>query len=163
LIVGQQQSEIERDLGISQSRISVLLDDPLFFAKYTEMQEKTMAEFLDVRATAMEILQEAAPDAAQVVVDAFREGQIKGKSIGPGLMLNSAFDVLDRTGNKAAERSLVGVVNLGELIADAYSEKHGKSAYSEPKDEEKTDGAFNVLDIPKDDVTTVSETKSEEA
>lgn len=108
-----------------------------------------MAEFLDVRCNAMEILQEAAPDAAKTVVGAFRNGEINSKPIGAGLQLNCAFDVLDRTGNKAVERSLVGTVDLGKLIAESYMEKHGSSTYEKLKPEAKkaTDDAFDVLDV----------------
>lgn len=159
LIVGQTHAEIERDLGISQSRISVLLDDPLFWAKYTEIQEQTMSGFLEVRANAMEILQEAAPDAARIVVEAFRKGTVNGKGVGPGLQLNSAFDVLDRTGNKAVERSIVGSFDLGQLIADAYVEKHGSSAFSASK-EDKPDSPFNLVNVtPVKDDNGGNETK----
>ena len=164
LIVGQTHVEIEQDLGISQSRISVLLDDPLFNAKYQEMQEKTMGEFLEVRASAMEILQEASPDAARTVVKAFREGTINGKTLGVGSQLDSAFDVLNRTGNKKIERGIVGVIDLGQLIADAYRDKHGDSSYADEvknKVVEKTDSAFDVLDIIEADVTEVVDASKE--
>jgi len=146
LLVGQPPVEIERELGVSQSRISVLLKDPLFSAKMEEMEERVMSAFVETRASAMEILQEASPDAARMVVDAFRVGKIHDKEVGVGKMLDSAFDVLDRTGNKGVEKSIVGSIDLGKLIAEAYTEKHGDSAYATPKGE-KTDSSFDVLDV----------------
>ena len=164
MIVGQPHVEIERDLGISQSRISVLLDDPLFYAKYQEMSDRTMEEFLEVRASAMQILQEAAPDAAHLIVEAFRDGTVNGKGVGPQLQLNSAFDVLDRTGNKAIERSIIGAVDLGQLIADAYKDKHGDTAWSGSKEEAKEDEEkkepdthFDVLKLTDADVEVTDE------
>ena len=169
LIVGQSHAEIARDLGVSQPRISVLLSDPLFDAKLTEMQERTMEGFLDVRASAMEILQHAAPDAAKMVVEAFKTGRINDKPIGLKLQLDSVFDVLNRTGNKAVERSIIGAIDLGQLIADAYRDKHGSSSWSDPKEEmkrggdngdseeKKSDTPFDVLKLTDDEVEVTDE------
>ena len=63
--------------------------------------------------------------------------------------MDSAFGVLDRTGNKGVEKGIIGVIDLGQLIADAYSEKHGNSTFKEP---EKTDSSFDVLDVTPEEV-----------
>ena len=139
LIVGQAPQEISIELGISQSRISVLRDDPLFDAVYREMEHRVTEGFIETRAKAMEILEVAAPDAARLTRDAI-SGKIDNENVPIPLRLKSAWDCLDRTGNKAVEKKLVGVVDLGKLISDAYTEKHyGKKAKQVVDDAESDD------------------------
>jgi hypothetical protein len=89
----------------------------------------------------MEILEVAAPDAARLTRDAIT-GLIDNETVPLPLRLKSAWDCLDRTGNKAVEKKLVGVVDLGKLISDAYREKHygkgrGSSAPQRPDESAK--------------------------
>lgn len=140
LIVGQSPQEISIELGISQSRISVLRDDPLFNAVYREMEHRVTEGFIETRAKAMEILEVAAPDAARLTRDAIVSGKIGDVDVPIPLRLKSAWDCLDRTGNKAVEKKLVGVVDLGKMISDAYREKHyGKKAKQVVDDVESGD------------------------
>ena len=133
MIVGQTAKEISIELGMSQSRISVLLDDPLFQSTMEELQTRVEQEFVQSRATAMQVLEATAPMAALACHEVVTEGTLDGEKVGAPLRLKSAWDVLDRTGNKAAEKRLVGTVDLGDLIADAYQKKHGK-AYEKAHD-----------------------------
>ena len=125
--------EIAIDLGISQYRISALRADPLFDAVYQEMQNRIMAGFVETRMNAMQILEDTAPQAAQMTRDAVISGVIGGEDVSVPLRLKSAWDVLNRTGNTGIEKTLVGHVDLGQLISDAYQEKH----YGKDKDEDK--------------------------
>jgi len=129
LIVGQMPKEISIELGMSQSRIGALRDDPLFNAVYQDMQYRVNEGFIEVRANAMQILEDAAPHAARLARDAIINGTIEYEDgviekVPLPLRLKSAWDCLDRTGNKAAEKHLVGHVDLGQLISEAYKKKH---------------------------------------
>ena len=83
------------------------------------------------RANAMSILEDHATGAAQLCVDAVKgyvetinEDGDKGYEIVPlGKRLSSAWDVLDRTGNKAVEKSVVAHVSLQDMIIDAYRKR----------------------------------------
>ena len=135
LIVGQMPQEIAIDLGMSPYRISALRGDPLFDAVYREMQDRIMAGFVETRMNAMQILEDTAPQAAQMARDAVIDGKIGEEVVPVPLRLKSAWDVLDRTGNTGVEKTLVGHVDLGQLISDAYQEKH----YGKDKDEDESE------------------------
>ena len=135
LIVGQTMQEICIDLGLSLSRVSMLKADPLFASAYYEMENKVTEGFIETRASAMEILENAAPEAARLTRDAIIGEQISGEDAPQGLRLKSAWDCLDRTGNKAVDKHLVGHVDLAELIGKAYQEKHGGSSGPQQVDE----------------------------
>ena len=129
LIVAQNPREVSIELGISQSRISALRGDPLFDAVYRDMQHRVNEGFIEVRASAMQILEDAAPHAARMARDAIISGEIKYEDgvvekVPLPLRLKSAWDCLVATGNKAPEKHLVGHVDLGELISVAYKKKH---------------------------------------
>ena len=127
LIVGETAQEICLEMGLCQSRISILKGDPLFASAYHEMEMQIAENFIESRANAMEILEDAAPDAARLTRDAIL-GSIDGEEVPQGLRLKSAWDCLDRTGNKAAEKHLVGHVDLGQLIGEAYKGKYAEGS-----------------------------------
>jgi len=142
MIVGQTAKEISEELGISQSRISVLLDDALFQSTLEELQARVESEFITTRASAMQVLEATAPMAAMACHEVVTSGTLDGQPVSAPLRLKSAWDVLDRTGNKAAERRLVGTVDLGDLIADAYQKKHGKAYEKAHAERDDTESAF---------------------
>ncbi len=133
LIVGETAQEICIEMGLSPSRISILKADPLFASAYRQMERQIADNFIESRANAMEILEDAAPHAARLTRDAIL-GSIDGEEVPQGLRLKSAWDCLDRTGNKAMEKHLVGHVDLGQLIGEAYSKKFARDAESVGED-----------------------------
>ena len=133
LIVGETAQEICLEMGLSPSRISILKADPLFASAYHEIEMRIADNFIESRASAMEILEDAAPHAARLTRDAIL-GSIDGEEVPQGLRLKSAWDCLDRTGNKAMEKHLVGHVDLGKLIGEAYSKKFGRDGSAVGKD-----------------------------
>ena len=155
LIVGQTIQEINIDLGLSLSRISILKADPLFAAAYYEMENRVTEGFIETRASAMEILEDAAPEAAKLTRDAIMGKEIGGVEVPLGMRMKSAWDCLDRTGNKAVDKHLVGHVDLAELIGQAYQEKHGGGSTAPTTDGSSGDGSHNPGDAVDGEVREV--------
>lgn len=137
LIVGETPGEISLELGMSQSRLSILQADPLFNLKLSEMQDEMNERFIDSRVKAMDILEDAAVHAARIdvhastgVVERIIPGEdgepdrVEYENVPVALQMKSAWDILDRTGNKGVDRKIVAVASLADLIAEAYKRKH---------------------------------------
>lgn len=136
LIVGETPGEICLELGMSQSRLSVLQGEELFSAKMAEMQALTNDRFIDSRATAMQILENAAIHAARITVNASTgiverltvdddgNDKIEYQEVPIALQMKSAWDILDRTGNKAPEKRIEVHATLADMINEAYKQKH---------------------------------------
>ena len=124
LVVGQEPKLIEQELNISAATINRLQkDDPLFMSELEVLQQAANKNITDSmeRLSVVEILEEAAYDAAN-----FCQRVVKGEEsdIPAKLRMESAWDVLDRTGFKPTEKKVVGVVNASDLIIAAYNAKH---------------------------------------
>lgn len=111
---------------MSQSRLSVLQADPLFNNALLDMQQRMDSYFLTERASTMTILESAAPTAAILCKEMVEFGTLDEEAISLNKRIDSIWDILDRTGNKAPDKRLIGHLDLGSLIADAYEKKHRK-------------------------------------
>jgi len=152
LLVGQTPGEVQVELGMSASYLSVLQADPLFKEAYSLQQRMVDEKFLEGRATTMEILEVASRDAADIAIKAMRDGRVSGigdegeiveREISATVQLSSAWDVLNRTGNKALERKLIGTFDAAELVKAAYAGKYKEEKKDETVDDEAIDAEFN--------------------
>lgn len=109
---------------MSQSRLSILQADPLFNDALQDMQQRMDSHFLTERASAMVILNSAAPTAAVLCKEMVELGTLDEEAITIPQRIDSIFDILNRTGNKAPDKRLVAHLDLAKLIVDAYEKKH---------------------------------------
>jgi len=153
LLVGQTPGEVQIELGMSASYLSVLQADPLFKEAYALQQRMVDEKFLEGRATTMEILEVASRDAADIAIKAMRDGRISGvgdegeiieREISATTQLSSAWDVLNRTGNKAPERKLIGTFDAAELVKAAYAGKYKEEKKDETVGDEMADEAIDA-------------------
>lgn len=75
----------------------------------------------------MEVIDDAQADIARLAVTAAKTGKLNGRELRTGEQLRSIWDVLDRGGTKKADKSIIGVMNIAEMVAEAYRTKHQKS------------------------------------
>jgi len=122
LIVGEKLKDVAEELGVDRQTVSTWMKDPLFRGELDELQLKAndRAYELSGRLGAREILDGAAEDAAQLCVDVVVEETIGDKLVPLKLRLDSARDILDRTGFKPVDKKIVGHTEIGKLISDAY-------------------------------------------
>lgn len=126
LVTGRDPKDIAKDLDISVETILRLQrEDPLFKSEVRTLEiyvEKRLAESED-RISVMEKLDLMAHDAANLCSDIIDGTE---KEVPIGLRLQSAWDVLDRTGHKPTEKKIVGIANAADMIIAAYNAKHGE-------------------------------------
>lgn len=120
--------------GISRHYLRQLKRDPLFMNELAEMEREISARFIEQRASAKEKLKAAEGEAADLCIQAVR-GDIDGTPVPMQLRLKSAWDILDRTDNKAPEKKLV--MRVDQLIVEAYKKR--KEQEQEADDEDKSD------------------------
>lgn len=124
LVVGQDVKVIEQELNVSAATINRLQkDDPLFKSELAALQQAANKNITDSmeRLSVMEMLEETAYDAAELCQRVIR-GEEDDVSV--KLKLDSAWDVLDRTGHKPTEKKVLGVVNASDMIIAAYNAKN---------------------------------------
>lgn len=131
MITCQSTEDIASELQVSKEYLGMLTRDQLFAEELDRMEGEVHGVWVEKRANAMSILEDHAAGAARLCVDAVKgyvetinEDGDKGYEIVPlGKRLSSAWDVLDRTGNKAVEKSVVAHVSLQDMIIDAYRQR----------------------------------------
>lgn len=135
LVVGQEPKLIEQDLGISAATINRLQkDDPLFISELEVLERAANDRITNSieRLSVIEKLEEGAHDAADLCLRVIRGEE---KDVPVKLKLDSAWDVLNRSGHGAVEKKVVGVVNAADMIITAYNAKH------------KTEGDKTAIDV----------------
>lgn len=108
LVLGQKQSDICRDLGLSASRISIIVNSPLFKIEVCKLENERDKGVVDVQRT----LQEVSPLALEVM----ERTMLMGRS--EKLRFDAASSLLDRAGYGAIGKQAInisGMVKYGEV------------------------------------------------
>jgi len=122
MITNQSSEEIALELRVSEGYLAALRRDPLFNETLEAADAEVHSLWLEKRGKAMDILEAHAPAAAQLCVSAV-EGQVDGVEVPLGKRLESAWDVLNRTGVKAVEKRIIANVTLQDMIIAAYKQR----------------------------------------
>lgn len=129
LIMHQDRMEIAIEMGYAPSYLDYLVGDPLFKREMELMEEELHEHFMQGRVNAMDTLHDASVEAAEVTIGAMR-GTMKAAVPTNGEVevpipkrIECAWDVLDRTGNKAPTKSVQVHASLQDLIIGAYEKR----------------------------------------
>jgi len=87
-LLGQSNKQIAEELGLSQSRVSIIVSSPLFKLELERMMQQADDQVFD----AMSKLRELQPGAVSVLHESMNQHEF------PHLRLKAAIQVLDRTG-----------------------------------------------------------------
>lgn len=132
MITCQPSEEISLDLRVSVEYLAMLGRDPLFAETLAGMEGEVHDLWVGKRAVAMDILNDHASTAAKLCTDAVggkvldAEGDVEIVPLNK--RLDSAWDVLNRTGNKAVEKRLEIHATLQEMIIQAYQQRNQSSS-----------------------------------
>ena len=130
LLTHQNPEEIALELRVSMVYLGILQKDPLFAETMQVMESELHQIWLSKRTETMEILEAHAPKAAQLCVDAMDGAiaKIDGTLVDVPVakMLDSAWDVLNRTGYKAVEKKIVAHTTIQEMIIEAYKQRNNQ-------------------------------------
>jgi len=132
LLTNQNPEEIALELQVSEGYLGILRQDPLFIETMDGMEDEIHQVWLSKRAKTMDILEAHSPKAAQLCVDAIdgMVGTLSGELVEVPLAkrLESAWDVLDRTGFRAAEKKIVAHTTIQEMIIEAYKQRNNRQS-----------------------------------
>lgn len=124
--MGQDPKEIADALNTTSATVNRLQrDDPLFMSELRAMELMIQDRLAnsEERLSVLQRLEKIAEDAVDLC-----ENVIKGteQEVPIELRVKSAWDILDRTGHKAPEKKVIGVVNAADIIVAAYNAKYKK-------------------------------------
>lgn len=69
LLAGQTQRQIAQDLRLSETWVSIVVNDPLFKQEYQKLLDEVRAKVIDTSAEVQEIINAAAPKAAKKLTE----------------------------------------------------------------------------------------------
>jgi len=156
ILMYQPMDEISKELQVSVVYLNMLMRDPLFTEHLEEMEKDVHEKWKANRLAAMDILEDSASKAAKLCVNAV-DGVIESLGIADDgevktvyeivplkQRLDSAWDVLNRTGNKAIERKVVAHTTLQEMIITAYQQRTEKVGGGKAKALAPSSGSDNA-------------------
>ncbi len=110
---GMKNNAIAALLDMSESRVSVILNDP----RSRQIRAQLSSDFVSKLMTdTREVIQGHALEAVHTVVDLMRNAESER------VRQTSAFDILDRAGFKPVERSITAKVELPDGAAQTFRE-----------------------------------------
>ena len=88
LLSGQTQRQIAKDMSLSETWVSLVVNDPLFKEEYQKLVDMVRAKVIDTSAEVQEIINAAAPKAAKKMVELTEDHD-------PKVRLKASKDVVD--------------------------------------------------------------------
>ena len=79
LLAGQTQRQIAKDLSLSETWVSLVVNDPLFQKEYQKLIDDIRSKVIDTSAEVQEIINTAAPKAARKIVELTDNGDSRIK------------------------------------------------------------------------------------
>ena len=133
MLTRQTTEEISLELMVSTVYLNMLKRDPLFIECLEGMEGEIHNHWVENRTKAMDILEDNAAESAKLCTDAVggvvatldADGGVAYETVPLKERLSSAWDVLNRTGNKAVEKKVVAHTTLQEMIITAYQQRTG--------------------------------------
>lgn len=125
LVLGQPVNEIALELGMNAASISALQRDPSFRSEVLDFERSLREKILG--GAVMERLQSLAPRAAEVCISVL-EGRLDGEDVPLRFRLDSAWDILDRTGFGKVTKSVSLSLTPAELIIMARNRPKSPSS-----------------------------------
>lgn len=122
LLAGRPRHEVAELMDVDPVSITNWTNDPLFQEALESFRDDLYGRVVDHQAEALSILAGASPEAAQLCVN-IMSGNVDGIEIPTKLRLQSAWDILDRSGVKPVQKTITGHINLSDLVKDAYLAK----------------------------------------
>lgn len=165
MIVGESQRKIAADLGMSEGRLSVIVNSPLFKRLYAEEAALVRERFIEKTSAVAEKVNSLQPKAIETLESLLTKDKVNEIRVSPALKREVALDILDLGGN--GKRSKVdekanAMNDVIKIISDGFA--LAKSAFEERiKEKERREeiisrgGVANgevVINVPSEDLST---------
>jgi hypothetical protein len=136
LIAGESQRRIALELGMSEGRLSVVCNSPLFKRKYAELESEVKSRFVEKTASITAKVNELQPQAVQVLENILKNKVVDDQRVSLALKRDVALDVLDLGGNgkkskdsntkEDAMSAVVKIISDGFQLAKAAMEERSR-------------------------------------
>jgi hypothetical protein len=154
LICGESNTRICRALGFSQSRLSVIINSPLFKKELAKLEVKVNGKFVESAGDAEKKIEGLKPKAIEIL-----ENILTGKEpdVAPRLKRDVAKDILELSGMGKKGRDDEGMSDFARLVADglkvAEARKMQKSISAGASSEDNGgNGSKDIIDVKADPV-----------
>jgi hypothetical protein len=136
LIAGESQRRIALELGMSEGRLSVICNSPLFKRKYAELEAEVKSRFVEKTASITAKVNELQPHAVNVLENILKNKVVDDQRVSLSLKRDVALDVLDLGGNgkkskesntkEDAMSAVVKIISDGFNLAKAAMEERSR-------------------------------------
>ena len=112
LLSGQTQRQIAKDMSLSETWVSLVVNDPLFKEEYQKLVDEVRTKVIDTSAEVQEIINAAAPEAARKIVVLMDE-------LDPSIRLKAAKEFVDKSDfgkERSAEANKPIVITQQQMI-----------------------------------------------
>jgi hypothetical protein len=180
LISGESNHRISIDLGMSESRLSIIRNSPLFIKEYKKLEAEVKSRFVDSSAKVQEKINELQEPAIDLLGRLLKDKSVEDLRVTPMLKHQVALDLLELGGNgkKRVENNkndaindVIKVISDGfELAKQALQEKVNAAKFAATSSETKTEAEekhekvlHSIEDIEFEDVTEDSSSSNSTA
>lgn len=126
LVAGEKQVDIALELDITTTRLSIIVNSPLFKAEYKKVEDKVLQRMIEKRSDITNRVERLQPSALSVIEDI-----MKGKTTGKALKRQCANDILELGQKRRRAEVDDGLNPFARVIAEAFKiakEKHEQSS-----------------------------------
>jgi hypothetical protein len=120
-LAGKRNCDIARELGMTDARISIIRNSPLYSREIESRREALMSEYRDKQTDRLvtgdpvtTALKEAALEAARVKIEVMKDGKSEFAR------LAASGDILDRAGYKAHQEKTRVSIEITDKMADRF-------------------------------------------
>lgn len=121
LIVGETQHRIAKDLGMSESRLSIICNSPLFKRELSKLESEVKVKFVDHTANVAARLDELQPEAIKVLELIVTKNKDENNFPIPlRLKKDTALDILELAGSGKKKTKDDDIGDLTKLITEGF-------------------------------------------
>lgn len=157
-IAGESQRRIALELGMSESRLSIICNSPLYKREYARLEQEVKGRFVEVAANVQNKVTELQPTALGVLEKILKEKEVDGIRVSLPLKRDTALDILELGGNgkKKTDVKNDAMADVVKIISDGF--ELAKQAMEERKrrDEVENPGAISIDVTPEQSTLEVA-------
>lgn len=110
-IAGEKPRTIAREMGMSEARLSVIRNSPLYQREYKRLEDEVKGRFVDVQANVQQKVNELQPVAMNVLEKILNNTEVDGMKVSLALKKDTALDVLDLGGNSGKSKEKTSAID----------------------------------------------------
>lgn len=172
-LAGESQRRISKELDISETRLSIVVNSPLYKKEYGKLEAEVKGRFVEVQANVQERVTKLQPKAIDVLEGILTQRKVDDILVSLPLKKDVALEVLELGGNRKRTGTGSGdaMSDVVKLISESFAlaRENMKAAREDAKndsidnDNEREIEHGIIIDTSADDVTIDIDTENEES